>query len=117
MPSIYSLGLLVLLIQFKITIVFSSASAISTTMEFGNHVIKAYQPNNITRDETSIQGSTSKADKLADKVNLPTALLDEKKRRIWCFGPNPESKVCNQNNVLLMYQISQFLTLFPHLIV
>ena len=23
----------------------------------------------------------------------PSALLDEKKRRIWCFGPNPDSKV------------------------
>jgi hypothetical protein len=101
MPSFYSLGLLVLLIQFKITIVFSSASAISTTMEFGNHVMKTYQSNNITRvDETSIQGSPSKEEKLADKVDLPTALLDEKKRRIWCFGPNPESKVLNHKIIL-----------------
>ena len=26
-------------------------------------------------------------------VSSPSALLDQHKRRIWCFGPHPDSKV------------------------
>jgi hypothetical protein len=105
-----SIGI-VFLLQCKITAVGASTATtggISTNlMSFGNIIAKVHQ--NRTDDDRTTPHHSQKSTlvDITDTDNKkdlsschPSALLDETKRRIWCFGPHLDSKVKNQRYYL-----------------
>lgn len=114
----FLLCLHVFLLQCDIAAVAALSAAAGTTMfpqmsGPGNNIAKVYT-NNRTDEEPSNQ---SKVGDLTDhlvtdkgfqetclvesmKTHQPSALLNESKRRIWCFGPHADSKVKNQRHYL-----------------
>lgn len=104
---------LVILLHFEIAAVVVSSAATSmlpNLSSFGNNIAKAYRSNYTDEVPThqqksgelvrsSIVGNDSKVN--VDQISpLPSILLDESKRRIWCFGPHADSKVKNQRYYL-----------------
>ena len=104
---------IMLLLQCEIASIVASAS--TSLASFGNNIAK--HRNNVTENVPVFQNnivdvstSTSNeknvpasknipADSLQQK-HQPSILLDESKRRIWCFGPGAASKVKNQRYYL-----------------
>jgi hypothetical protein len=104
---------LVILLHCEIAAVVVSSAATSmlpNLSSFGNNIAKAYRNNHT--DEVPIhqrkvgelaRASTVESDSKVnvDQINRqPSILLDESKRRIWCFGPHADSKVKNQRYYL-----------------
>ena len=104
---------LVILLHCEIAAVVVSSAATSmlpNLSSFGNNIAKAYRNNHT--DEVPINqrksGELSHASTVVSDVKLnvdqinrqPSILLDESKRRIWCFGPHADSKVKNQRYYL-----------------
>lgn len=104
---------LVIMLHFEIAAVVVSSAATSmlpNLSSFGNNIAKAHRSNYTDEIPThqrksgelvrsSIVGNDSKVN--ADQISrLPSILLDESKRRIWCFGPHADSKVKNQRYYL-----------------
>ena len=107
-----------LLMQCEIADVVASASTTSSPMSpratlFGSTIIKTYSSNLTSAGSSAIQrtaGNTSdsaatgcsKQDSSSTRIDKQqtSILLDESKRRIWCFGPHADSKVKNQRYYL-----------------
>lgn len=108
---------LVILLHCEIAAVVVSSAATSmlpNLSSFGNNIAKAYRNNHTDevplykrKSDELARASTVENDVKSDsKLNVdeirhqPSILLDESKRRIWCFGPHADSKVKNQRYYL-----------------
>lgn len=104
---------IVLLLQCEIAAVVASAATVSSSVlpqvaSFGINIAKAHR-NNQTDELPTFKG---KAGNLVDSISgvevqksnihkhKSSILLDESKRRIWCFGPHSDSQVKNQRHYL-----------------
>lgn len=99
---------IVLFVQYEIAAVVASSAATSmlpTLSSFGNTITKACRKNQTddiplqssTVDDLSHKGSKLESNEVSHQQS---SLLDESKRRMWCFGPHADSKVKNQRYYL-----------------
>ena len=101
---------IVLFVQCEIAAVVASSAATSmlpTLSSFGNTITKACRKNQtdgipLSGNDLSDSGNIHKGSKLEvnEVAHQPSSLLDESKRRMWCFGPHADSKVKNQRYYL-----------------